>query len=110
MVNNLKFLFGPINSFLSFILKYIDKFLKVLKTDRNTFLTYILTLLTVYLVVDRIVEILLLIFTGISRSYWGPIQYTLAILCPVFAFLFSGSSKYADSKKIKLSFFYVCIF
>lgn len=109
MVNNLKFLFGPINSFLSFILKYIDKFLKVLKTDRNTFLTYILTLLTVYLVVDRIVEILLLIFTGISRSYWGPIQYTLAILCPVFAFLFSGSSKYADSKKIKLSFFYVYI-
>lgn len=98
---------GPINAFLGFILKYIDKFLKFLKTDRNTFMTYILTLITAYLVVDRIVEMLFLIFTGISHTYWNPIQYTLAFACPVFAFLFSGSSKYADSKKIKLSLFYV---
>lgn len=107
MVKILKVLLGPINIVFGFILKYIDKFLKILKTDRNTFATYVLTLLSVYLVVDRIVEMLLLIFTGISRSYWDPIQYTLALACPVFAFLFSGSSKYADSKKIKLSFFYL---
>lgn len=107
MVKNLKILLGPINAFFGFILKYIDKFLKFLKTDRNTFMTYILTLLSVYLVVDRIVEMLFLIFTGVSCSYWNPIQYTLAFACPVFAFLFSGSSKYADSKKIKLSFFYL---
>lgn len=107
MVKNLKILLGPINAIFGFILKYIDKFLKFLKTDRNTFMTYILTLLSVYLVVDRIVEMLFLIFTGVSCSYWNPIQYTLAFACPVFAFLFSGSSKYADSKKIKLSFFYL---
>ena len=33
-------------------LKYIDKFLKKLKTDRNTFLTYVLTLVAFYLCVD----------------------------------------------------------
>ena len=43
-------------------MKLIDKFLKKLNTDRNTFVTYILTLVTVYLAVDRIVEMLLMIF------------------------------------------------
>lgn len=91
-------------------LKYIDKFLKFLKTDRNTFLTFVLTLITIYLVIDRAVEILFLCFTGISLSYWGPIQYTLALACPVFAFLFSFASKYVTSDRIKLSFFHLyCI-
>lgn len=86
-------------------LKSIDKLLKYLKTDRNTFATYVLTLVSSYLVVDRIVEMLIMIFTGIGVSYWGPIAYTLALACPVFAFLFSCSSKYADSDQIKLAFF-----
>ena len=79
------------------ILKIIDKFLKLLKTDRNTFLTYILTLITIYLTIDRVVEILLMIFTGVGCSYWGPIKYALAFACPIFAFLFSCSSKFAKS-------------
>ena len=85
------------------------EFAKALKlnTNRNTFATYVLTLITVYLTVDRIVELLLMIFTGVSYSYWGPIQYTLALACPVFAFLFSGSSKFANSKKMKLTLFYL---
>jgi len=90
-------------------LKIIDKFLKILKTDRNTFLTYILTLVTIYLTVDRIVEILLMIFTGIGCSYWGPIQYALAFACPIFAFLFSCSSKFSDSEDTKLSFFHLYV-
>lgn len=88
-------------------MKYIDKFLKFLKTDRNTFATYILSIITIYLVVDRIVELLMLAFTGISISYWGPIQYTFALACPVFAFLFSGSSKFTKSDDIKLAFMYL---
>ena len=44
-------------------MKYIDKFLKLLNTDRNTFATYTQTLNTVYLAEDRIVEMLLIIFT-----------------------------------------------
>ena len=76
-------------------MKYIDKFLKVLKTDRNTFATYILTLISIYLAVDRVVEMLLMIFTGVSYSNWGPIAYTFALACPVFAFLFSGQSNFA---------------
>ena len=51
-------------------MKIIDNFLKKLGTTRNTFATYILTLLTIYFAVDRIVEILLMLFTGISYSYW----------------------------------------
>ena len=67
-------------------MKYIDKFLKKLNTDRNTFATYTLTLITVYLAIDRIVEILLMIFTGVSYSYWGPIKYTFALACPDYAY------------------------
>jgi hypothetical protein len=90
--------------------KLIDKFLKLLKTDRNTFFTYVLTLFTIYILVDRIVELLFLFFTGMSVNYWGPITYTLAMACPVFAFLFSYSSKLVKSDEMKISFFYVyCI-
>ena len=87
------------------ILKYIDKFLKYLKTDRNTFLTYILTLLSIYFMVDRIIEVLLIIFTGMSVSYWGPLMYTFALACPVFAFLFGFASKFASSNKMKSTLF-----
>ncbi len=88
------------------ILKLLDKLLKKLKTDRNTFFTYILTLITIYLVVDRFVDLLIMIFTGIASSYWNPIQYTLAFACPVFAFLFSCSSKYGKTQQVKVSFLY----
>ena len=88
------------------LLKYLDKFLKKLKTDRNTFFTYILTLITIYLVIDRFVDLLIMIFTGIASNYWNPIQYTLAFACPVFAFLFSCGSKFVKSQEIKLSFLY----
>ena len=90
-------------------MKLIDKFLKKLNTSRNTFLTYILTLITVYLAVDRIAEFLLMLFTGVSYSYWGPIQYTFALACPVFAFLFSGASEFASSKKQKVTLFNVYV-
>ena len=88
-------------------MKYIDKFLKFLGTDRNTFLTYILTLISIYIVVDRVVEILFMCFTGIGTAYWGPVKYTFALACPVFAFLFSGSSKLIKNDKTKISFFYL---
>ena len=81
------------------ILKYIDKFLKFLKTDRNTFVTYILTLLSIYFIVDRLVEMLCIIFTGVATSYWGPFMYTFALACPVFAFLFGFASKKYDPIK-----------
>lgn len=87
-------------------MKLLDKFLRVLKTDRNTFFTYIFTLLTAYILVDRIVELILLCFTGMSINYWGPIKYTLAFMCPALAFGFSYPSKFAKSDKLKLSFFY----
>ena len=80
-------------------MKFLDKFLKKLNTSRNTFFTYILTLLTAYFAVDRIVEMLLMLFTGVSYSYWGPIKYTFALACPVFAFLFSGSSVFSSGSE-----------
>lgn len=94
-------------------MKLLDKFLKYLKTDRNTFFTYILTLISAYIVVDRIVEMLLLIFNGVSVSYWGPFKYTLALACPIFAFLFSGGSKFATSNKVKVTLFHtyvICLY
>ncbi|MCI8469999.1 MAG: type IV secretory system conjugative DNA transfer family protein [Clostridia bacterium] len=88
-------------------MKYIDKFLKKLNTNRNTFATYVLTLATAYIVVDRVVEMLLMIFTGVSYSYWGPIQYTLALACPCFAYAFSPKSKFSKNKGYKVTLFYV---
>ena len=90
-------------------MKIFDNFLKKLNTNRNTFVTYILTLLTVYFAVDRIVEFLLMFFTGVSYSYWGPLKYTFALACPVFAYLFSGPSEFATSKKQKVTLFYVYV-
>ena len=91
-------------------MKIFDKFLKFLKTDRNTFFTYILTVITIYLAVDRLIEMMFMILSGVSVSYWGPLQYTLAIACPIFAFLFSGSSTFVKADQMKLGFFYLyCI-
>ena len=86
-------------------LKYIDKFLKFLKTDRNTFVTYILTLISAYILIDRLVELMFMIFTGVAYSYWGPIEYTLAFAALVFAFYFSFASKFAKADIDKLRFF-----
>ena len=90
-------------------MKIIDKFLKKLNASRNTFATYVLTMISIYIVVDRIIEMLFMIFTGVSISYWGPIKYTLALACPVFAYLFSPSSEFASSKNSKITLFFTYI-
>ena len=90
-------------------MKIIDKFLKKLNASRNTFATYILTLITIYILVDRIAEMLFMVFTGVSMSYWGPIQYTLALACPIFAFLFSPTSEFAKSKNLKITLFFLYV-
>lgn len=87
------------------MLKVFDKFLKWLKTDRNTFLTYVLSLVTIFILVDRLVEFFLIVFTGVASTYWGPITYAFALLCPIFAFLFSSSSKFIKSDDDKLKWF-----
>lgn len=87
-------------------MKLLDKLLKKLNTDRNTFFTYLLTLITIYILVDRLTEFLLIVFTGVASSYWGPIKYTIAFACPVFAFLFSMSSKFIKSDDDKHGWFY----
>ena len=91
----------------AFIWKYIDKFLKKCKTDRNTFFTYVLTLISVYICVDRVVEMTFLMFTGISVDYWGWFGYSIALLCPIFAFLFGAGSKFATDDAKKFSLFVV---
>ena len=87
-------------------MKLLDKFLKFLQTDRNTFFTYILTLISAYIVVDRVVEFLLIVFTGVASNYWGPIAYAVAFLFPIFAFLFSFSSKFVTCDDDKLGLLY----
>jgi len=88
-----------------------NKFLKLLKTDANTFISYILTLITIYFTIDRLTEIFLLVFRGIGISYWGPIMYAFAYLCPILGFLLiceSSFNKYRWSKDrtSKLHFLY----
>jgi len=88
------------------MLKLLDKFLGLLKTDRNTFFTYILSLLTVYFLVDRIVEFLFIVFTGVAYIYWSPIMYTIALACCAFAFAFSMGSKFVKNDDDKVTWFY----
>ena len=87
-------------------MKLLDKLIKKLGTDRNTFFAYILTLITAYIVVDRIIELLFMCFTGMSVSYWGPIKYTIAMAMPAFAYAISVPSKLAKSDDMKITFFY----
>lgn len=91
-------------------MKILDKFLKLLKTDRNTFFTYVFEMITFYLIIDRLIEFLLIVFTGVASVYWGPIRYAIALVFPVFTFLFSMSSKFIKSDDDKLHWFYMyCI-
>lgn len=87
-------------------MKLLDKLIKKLGTDRNTFFAYILTLITAYIVVDRVIEILFMWFTGMSVSYWGPFKYTIAMAFPAFAYVFAVPSKLAKSDEVKIGFFY----
>ena len=89
------------------MMKLLDKLLKKLNVNRNTFFTFILTLISFYICIDRVVEMLLMIFTGVSTAYWGPFKYTLALACPAFAFAFSGKSSFAHDRAHKLTLFYV---
>lgn len=51
---------------------------------------------------------LIIMTTGVSANYWGPVKYTFAIACPIFAFLFSGSSSFVKNDDIKcLSYMYI---
>ncbi len=85
------------------MLKILDKFLNALKTDRNTFFTYVLSLLTVYFLVDRLIEFAFIVFTGVAYYYWSPIMYTVALACCVFTFAFAMKSKFVkvDQDKVK---------
>jgi len=88
------------------------KFFKLLKTDTNTFVGYILTLLSIYFSLDRLCEIVLLISKGIGVSYWGPFMYTFALACPVFGFLIMAESSFNKyrtdkGKTSKLRFLYL---
>ena len=90
-------------------MKYIDNFLKKLKTDRNTFATYILLMFSIYIVVDRLVEIIFIGATGMAVSYWGPIRYTFALACLIFNLEFSFGSKFVKQDTTKLSFLYIFV-
>ncbi len=95
------------------LLKLFDKFLKFLKTDRNTFVSYILALISAYILIDRMVEFLFIVFTGVAYSYWGPIEYTLGFAALTFAFLFSFASKFASSDVAKYRIFhsfFICFY
>ncbi len=89
------------------MLKLFDKFLKMLHTDRNTFVTYVFVLLSAYFAIDRIVEIIFICFTGMCVNYWGPFMYTFALACPVFAYVCAIPSKFSKSDNTKISFFFV---
>lgn len=73
--------------------KKFDKILESLKVDKPTFISYIFFLLTIFIVIDRVYEILYISVVGVATVYWHPIVYALAFLCPLIAFVYGCSSK-----------------
>lgn len=69
-----------------------DILLKPFKITLNDFFTYIFSILAVYFTVDRVIELLIMMFTGQCVSYWSPIKYTLALFVTVCAYCFYCSS------------------
>ena len=88
-------------------MKYFDKFLKKLKTDRNSFVTFIFAMISIYILVDRLIEFFLILFTGVAFEYWGPIAYAIALAFPIFTYAFGMASKYVKSEMDKIHYFYV---
>ena len=71
---------------ISKILDPIDILLKPFKINLNDFFTYIFSIIAVYFTVDRVIELLVMMFTGQCVSYWSPIKYTIALACIVCAY------------------------
>lgn len=90
---------------IDFIKNSYNKLLKNLKTDTNTFVGFILTLICVFLVADRVLEVLLMIFVGIGAFYWSPVFYILTFILIFFTFLIVLESKFVIYKDFKVSVF-----
>lgn len=90
----------------------MNKLYKKLKTDANTFWGFILTLICVFLAIDRAVELLLMIFTGVGYSYWNPLVYALVFLLPFVTFKVMLESRFMthDNLKVSLFVFYGSLF
>ncbi|MBR3281377.1 MAG: type IV secretory system conjugative DNA transfer family protein [Clostridia bacterium] len=75
--------------------KIIDKLLdpiefillKPLKINTNEFFAYVLGAIGLALGVDRLVQYFRVFFTGEFTSYWSPIGYLFAMLCPFCAYV-----------------------
>ena len=83
----------------------MNKLYKKLKTDANTFWGFILTLICIYLAIDRTIEILLMIFTGVGYSYWGMLTYAVVFLLPFLTFKIMLESKFMTHDNLKVSMF-----
>lgn len=97
--------------------KNFDSFLQKHNIDKATLIAYVFTLLTIFVLINRIYEVFYTIITGVASSYWHPILYALALICPAIAFAYACSSKFAKTLGHKVKFavwagssFYLIIF
>ena len=90
----------------------MNKLYKKLKTDANTFWGFILTLLSIFLAVDRTVEMILMMVTGVGYSYWSMFTYAFVFLLPFLTFKIMLESKFMthDNFKVSLFVFYGSLF
>lgn len=90
----------------------MNKLYKKLKTDANTFWGFILTLICIYLAVDRTFEMILMIVSGVGYSYWGMFTYALVFLLPFVTFKIMIESKFLthDNLIVSLFVFYGSLF
>lgn len=93
------------------IYKVIDSFLNIitkkLNTDKNIFLSFVITMLCTYFAIDRILEIAVIILNGIGICYWSPFKYMIVILLPYLAYMLVIESKLSTQKEKNISFFKV---
>ncbi len=61
------------------IMDPIDALLKPFNIDLNSFFAYLFAIITILFAVDRLLELVCVLFTGQFVDYWSPLMYTFAL-------------------------------
>lgn len=91
----------------AYILNILEKISGFLKTDTNALLGTFFSALTIYFLVDRIAEFIIMITTGIGIDYWSPLFTLFAVSTPFLAFLLLIESKSVNTQAMKIRLFYL---
>ena len=106
LMDNLIKFFNKIFFVFGFIIdKSLTFIVKKLKTDKNTFVGFILTLICIYFTLSYFIDWILAISFGITMNLNSKLFSALLIALPIITFKIIIESKFATHSTIKVSYF-----